>query len=127
MKDDTPNTPIKTLWLNFKLLLKSTLDIREDTNHESTIEEVKAGISIKGQGAWVLIFSILIASAGLNTSSAAVVIGAMLISPLMGPIVGAGFSLAIFDFNLLRKSLKNLLIATVVSLLVATIYFYLSP
>jgi len=67
MENDTPNSPIKSLWINFKLLLKSTLDIREDTNHESTIEEVKAGISIKGQGAWVLIFSILIASAGFKT------------------------------------------------------------
>ncbi|GGD32330.1 DUF389 domain-containing protein [Flavobacterium orientale] len=123
MKDDTPNTPIKTLWLNFKILLKSTLDIREDTNHESTIEEVKAGISIKGQGAWVLIFSILIASAGLNTSSAAVVIGAMLISPLMGPIVGIGLSLGINDVDLMRKAIKNFGIMVVLALFTSFLFF----
>lgn len=123
MENDTPNSPIKSLWINFKLLLKSTLDIREDTNHESTIEEVKAGISIKGQGAWVLIFSILIASAGLNTSSAAVVIGAMLISPLMGPIVGIGLSLGINDVDLMRKAIKNFGIMVVLALFTSFLFF----
>ena len=69
----------------------------------------------------------MVASVGLNVNSTAVVIGAMLISPLMGPIVGAGFGLGIYDFNLLKKALKNLLIATIVGLVVSTIYFYLSP
>ena len=123
MENNQPKIPTKNLWLNFKLLLKSTLDIREDTNHEATIEEVKAGISIKGQGAWVLIFSILIASAGLNTSSTAVVIGAMLISPLMGPIVGIGLSLGINDVDLMRKAIKNFGIMVILALFTSFLFF----
>ncbi|MCB0442946.1 MAG: DUF389 domain-containing protein, partial [Flavobacterium sp.] len=103
--------------------LKSTLDIREDTNHDATIEEVKAGISIKGQGAWVLIFSILIASAGLNTSSTAVVIGAMLISPLMGPIVGIGLSLGVNDVDLMRKAINNFGIMVVLAIFTSFLFF----
>lgn len=91
------------------------------------IENVVKNISFKGANIWILACAILIASVGLNVNSTAVVIGAMLISPLMGPIVGAGFSLATFNFDLLKKSFKNLLIATVVSLAVSTLYFYLSP
>ncbi len=123
MESNQPNTPVKNLWQNFKLLLRSTLDIREDTNHETTIDEVKAGISIKGQGAWVLIFSILIASAGLNTSSPAVVIGAMLISPLMGPIVGIGLSLGINDVDLIRKAIMNFGIMVVLALFTSFLFF----
>ena len=98
-----------------------------EEDKEKVLNNVKANISFRGSNLWILACAIVIASIGLNVNSTAVIIGAMLISPLMGPIVGAGFSLAIFDFGLLRKSLKNLIIATVVSLLVATIYFYLSP
>ena len=78
---------------------------------------------IKGQTAWVLIFSILIASAGLNTSSSAVVIGAMLISPLMGPIMGIGLSLGINDIFLLRKAVKNFGIMVGLSLMTSFLYF----
>ncbi len=94
---------------------------------ETVLEDVKKNISFKGANIWILACAILIASVGLNVNSTAVVIGAMLISPLMGPIVGAGFSLATFNFDLLKKSFKNLLIATVVSLVVSSLYFYLSP
>lgn len=76
---------------------------------------------------WILACAIVIASVGLNVNSTAVVIGAMLISPLMGPIVGAGFALAVFDFELLKRCGKNLLIATIVSLVVSAIYFFISP
>lgn len=94
---------------------------------QKTLDNVKANISFTGSNLWILACAIMVASVGLNVNSTAVIIGAMLISPLMGPIVGAGFALGIYDFSLLRKSLFNLLIATVVSLMVATIYFYLSP
>jgi len=90
-------------------------------------ENVVSNISFRGSNLWILACAIVIASIGLNVNSTAVVIGAMLISPLMGPIVGAGFSLAIYDFNLLERSLKNLLIATLVGLVVATVYFAISP
>ena len=91
------------------------------------LENVKSNISFRGANLWILACAIVIASIGLNVNSTAVIIGAMLISPLMSPIIGAGFSLGIYDFNLFKKSIKNLLIATFVSLAVSTLYFYLSP
>ena len=83
-------------------------DIRSDSDRDATIEAVKKDIPFKGHTAWILIFSIFVASIGLNVSSTAVVIGAMLISPLMGPIVGIGLSVAINDVETLRRSLINL-------------------
>ena len=91
------------------------------------VENVTQNVSFRGANLWILACAILIASVGLNVNSTAVIIGAMLISPLMGPIVGAGFALATYNFNLLKKSIKNLFIATVVSLTVSILYFYLSP
>lgn len=98
-----------------------------EENKKKVLDNVKSNISFRGSNLWILACAIVVASVGLNVNSTAVIIGAMLISPLMGPIVGAGFGLGIYDFNLLKRSLKNLLIATVVSLVVSTIYFYLSP
>jgi uncharacterized hydrophobic protein (TIGR00271 family) len=94
---------------------------------EKVLKNVQSSITFSGANVWVLACAIMIASVGLNVNSTAVVIGAMLISPLMGPIVGAGFALAMFDFKLLRKSLKNLLISTVIGLAVSFIYFLLTP
>ena len=91
------------------------------------LDNVKSNISFRGSNLWILACAIVVASIGLNVNSTAVIIGAMLISPLMGPIIGAGFGLGIYDFTLLKKSLKNLLVATVVSLFVSAIYFYISP
>jgi uncharacterized hydrophobic protein (TIGR00271 family) len=90
-------------------------------------ENVQSNISFKGSNLWILACAIAIASVGLNVNSTAVIIGAMLISPLMGPIVGAGFALGTYDFLLLKKAVKNLFIATIVSLSVSAVYFYLSP
>ncbi|MEA5403312.1 TIGR00341 family protein [Arcicella sp. DC2W] len=98
-----------------------------EEDKQKTLDNVKGNISFTGSNLWILACAIMVASIGLNVNSTAVIIGAMLISPLMGPIVGAGFALGIYDFTLLRKSLFNLLIATVASLIVATLYFYLSP
>lgn len=94
---------------------------------DKVLETVKSNTSFRGSNLWILACAIVIASVGLNVNSTAVIIGAMLISPLMGPIVGTGFALAIYDFDLLKKSGKNLLIATLVSLIVASIYFFVSP
>jgi len=98
-----------------------------EDDRETTLENIRKNISFKGANLWILACAIIVASVGLNVNSTAVIIGAMLISPLMGPIVGAGFALGIYDFTLLKRSLKNLLNATVVSLSVSTLYFYLSP
>ncbi len=98
-----------------------------EEDKKKVLENVFNNISFRGSNLWILACAIIIASVGLNVNSTAVIIGAMLISPLMGPIVGAGFALGTYDFALLKKSMKNLLIATVVSLLVSAVYFYLSP
>jgi uncharacterized hydrophobic protein (TIGR00271 family) len=84
-------------------------------------------VDMRGSNLWVLIFAIFVASIGLNVNSTAVVIGAMLISPLMGPIMGAGYGIGIYDFMLVRRSLKNLSIATFIALSTSTIYFLVSP
>ena len=98
-----------------------------EENKSKVLEDVTSNISFRGSNLWILACAIVVASVGLNVNSTAVIIGAMLISPLMGPIIGAGFGLGIYDFNLLQRSLKNLLVATAVGLLVSTIYFYISP
>ena len=90
-------------------------------------EDVVKNISFRGANLWILACAIFIASIGLNVNSTAVIIGAMLISPLMGPIVGSGFALATYDFDLLKRSAKNLLIATCVGFIVSAFYFYISP
>jgi uncharacterized hydrophobic protein (TIGR00271 family) len=108
--------------------LKDFLNLHQGEDHkEKVLENVIANISFRGANLWILACAIVIASVGLNVNSTAVIIGAMLISPLMGPIVGAGFALGTYDFGLLKKSLKNLLIATLVSLFVSFLYFLLSP
>lgn len=114
-------------WQSIKQFLKELFDIRADTDRDATIDAVKKDISFKGHTAWILIFSIFVASIGLNVSSTAVVIGAMLISPLMGPIVGIGLSVAINDVETLRRSLINLGVMVFLSVLTAFLYFKLSP
>lgn len=94
---------------------------------DKVLENVISNISFRGSNLWILACAIIIASIGLNVNSTAVIIGAMLISPLMGPIVGAGFALGTYNFSLLKKSFKNLVIATLVSLTVSAVYFYVSP
>ncbi|PKP25663.1 MAG: hypothetical protein CVU03_07135 [Bacteroidetes bacterium HGW-Bacteroidetes-2] len=112
---------------SIKIFFTELLDIRHDTDTENTVEAIKKEISFKAHNAWILIFSIFVASIGLNVSSAAVVIGAMLISPLMGPIVGIGMSVAINDVDTLRRSLINLGVMILLSVLTAYLYFLLSP
>lgn len=97
----------------------------EDKN--KVLEAVRANVTFKGANLWILACAIVIASIGLNVNSTAVIIGAMLISPLMGPIVGAGFALGTYNFDLLKKSMRNLLVATLVGLVVSFLYFYVSP
>ena len=92
---------------------------------EEVNSNIQKGIMIRGTNLWVLIFAIFIASLGLNTNSTAVIIGAMLISPLMGPIIGMGYSMGVYDFNLLKESLRNFLVMVVVSLVTSAIFFTL--
>ncbi|MEZ4811543.1 MAG: DUF389 domain-containing protein [Allomuricauda sp.] len=107
--------------------LSELLDIRSNTDPVVTKESIIADIPFKGHTSWILVCSIFIASVGLNANSTAVVIGAMLISPLMGPILGMGMSLAINDIDTLRRSLKNFTVMVVLSVITAFLFFYLFP
>lgn len=99
----------------------------EKENHENVIEAITSGIVFRGTNLWVLILAIFIASLGLNVNSTAVIIGAMLISPLMGPIMGLGLGMGINDLSLLRKAFFNYLLAAAVGLATSTVFFLLSP
>jgi len=116
-----------SIWQNIKKFLSELLDIKSDTDRDATVEAVRADIPFKGHIAWILVFSVFVASIGLNVSSTAVVIGAMLISPLMGPIVGIGLSVAINDATMMRRSFINLGVMVGLSVLTAFIYFTISP
>ncbi len=100
---------------------------RDKSNEHYTIELIKDDVDFRGAKIWILIFAIFIASLGLNVNSTAVIIGAMLISPLMGPIVGFGLGLGIMDLTLIKRALRNLGVMTLISLATATLYFLISP
>lgn len=114
---------IKEVWA----YIKSLASIAEDTDSETTVANIIKGVEFRADNIWVLFFAIIIASVGLNVNSTAVIIGAMLVSPLMGPIMGLGLSIGISDGELLRKSLKNLFIMIVISLVASSFYFLISP
>ncbi|PKO47826.1 MAG: hypothetical protein CVU29_00070 [Betaproteobacteria bacterium HGW-Betaproteobacteria-22] len=111
-----------------KIALRHRFSLIEDKADDAQIDtSIRSGVVLRGTNLWVLMFAILIASIGLNVNSTAVIIGAMLISPLMGPIMGIGYGVGIYDQELIRKSFRNLGIATIISLLVSTVYFLLTP
>ncbi|WP_052162174.1 DUF389 domain-containing protein [Aquabacterium sp. NJ1] len=108
--------------------LSRRFSLQEDKAADDVIDaSLRAGSELKGATAWVLIFAIFIASIGLNVNSTAVIIGAMLVSPLMGPIMGVGYGVGIYDFKLIRKSLLSLAVAATISLLTSTLYFFVTP
>lgn len=108
--------------------MRERFNLDEDKAHEQdTITEIQKGVLFRGTNLWILIFAILVCSIGLDVNSTAVIIGAMLISPLMGPIMGIGLGVGINDFNLIIGALKNLGIAVAISVLASAFYFYVSP
>ncbi|MEM9647062.1 MAG: DUF389 domain-containing protein [Bacteroidota bacterium] len=124
---DEVKKDFKGLLGSIKKFLSELLEIRTNTDAAATKESIIADIPFKGHTSWILISSIFIASVGLNANSTAVVIGAMLISPLMGPILGMGLSLAINDIDTLRRSVKNFTVMVVLSVITAFLFFYLFP
>lgn len=109
-------------------VLNYRFNLDEDkAKEEEIIRSLTKNVEFKGTNLWALIFAIFIASIGLNVNSTAVIIGAMLISPLMGPIMGVGLGAGIFDFQLIKFSLKNLFVAVVISVMTSALYFWLSP
>ncbi|QLE03113.1 DUF389 domain-containing protein [Galbibacter sp. BG1] len=112
---------------SLKKFFEELLDIRNNTDQEATKESIINDIPFKGHTSWILVCSIFIASIGLNANSTAVVIGAMLISPLMGPILGIGMSVAINDIDTLRRSLKNFAVMVILSIITAFLFFKIFP
>ena len=111
--------------LNF---IKNLFLFGEDAaSEQEVIENIERGVDFRGAKLWILVIAVLVASLGLNTNSAAVIIGAMLISPLMGPITGMGLGAGIYDFELLRRSWRNFIVATIFSITTATVYFLITP
>lgn len=108
--------------------LRDRFNLDEDKADEfEIVDSIKRGVEFRGSNLWVLVFAIFIASIGLNVNSTAVIIGAMLISPLMGPIMGIGLGIGTNDFDLIKKAYKNLAIATIISVLTSAFYFLISP
>ena len=117
----------KSLWNYNKLIIDRIVNLADDTDIEGTITNIQGGIVLKGSNLWMLICSTMIACIGLDVNSPAVIIGAMLVSPLMGPILGLGLSVGINDRESMFLSLKNLGVATGLSLMVSVTYFKISP
>lgn len=118
----------RTRWEKVVQEVKRILDITSDKiDPHLTIDQVRQDVDFRGTKLWILICAIFVASLGLNMNSTAVIIGAMLISPLMGPIIGFGTALGIYDFDLLKRSLRNLALTTLFSIVTATIYFIITP
>lgn len=107
--------------------IKELAHLEKDIDHKATIDYINASVEFKGFNLWILALAVIVASVGLNINATAVIIGAMLISPLMGPIHGIGLGVGIMDMELLKKSLKNLGVMVGISLLASTVYFFLSP
>ena len=107
--------------------VKGIASIKEHINISTAQNQIISSIDFRGPNLWILAFAIIIASVGLNVNSISVIIGAMLISPLMGPIMGVGLALGINDTHLLKKSLTNLVIMTGISILASTFFFFISP
>lgn len=127
-----PNVPRSRGELRRSLFIRQFIaeyfDLRRNKEDETiTVENIRNGVEFKGTNLWILIFAIFIASLGLNVNSTAVIIGAMLISPLMGPIMGLGLAIGQNDFELMKRSFKSYLVATLISVTTSTIYFSLTP
>ncbi len=113
---------------DIRAFMKGRFSLDEDrAPRDEVIGTISKGVEFRGVNLWVLIFATMIASLGLNVNSAAVIIGAMLISPIMGPIMGVGVSLGVNDFDLLKKSLRNLTLMFIVAIITSTLYFLVTP
>lgn len=127
MATNNNTSPFRTTLRKIWVIIRNRTQLRDDTDYQTTVESISKSVDFRGVNTWLLFFAIIIASVGLNVNSTAVIIGAMLISPLMGPIIGLGLAVGTMDDDLLRKSLKNLAIMVGISLIASTLYFLISP
>lgn len=114
-------------WNTLKSDIKAITNISDHIDTDAAARSIRSNVAFRGPNVWILAFSIIIASVGLNVNSTAVIIGAMLISPLMGPIIGIGLGLGVNDTKLIRVGLKNLLVMVGISLMASFLYFLLTP
>lgn len=121
------NLNIMGLIQNLKTLIRETINLNGHIDTAAAERSIRNNIEFKGPNAWILAVAVIIASVGLNVNSIPVVIGAMLISPLMGPIFGLGLGLGVSDIQLMKSSGKNLLVMVSISLVVAFLYFLITP
>ena len=116
------------LWAEFRAFMRDRFSLEDDkASQDEVAANISKGTEFRGVNLWVLICATMVASLGLNVNSAAVIIGAMCISPIMGPIMGIGFSLGINDFDLLKKSVRNFVLMFVVAISTSTLFFFISP
>ena len=115
------------IFQNFKNLFMDTVNLAGYIDTETAEKSIRSNIYFRGPNAWILAIATIIASVGLNVNSIPVVIGAMLISPLMGPIFGLGLGLGVNDMNLMKSSGKNLLVMVSISLAASFLYFLITP
>ena len=112
---------------NFTQYLKSLIHFSDEIDYENASTSIRKNIAFKGTNVFILACAIIIASVGLNVNSIPVIIGAMLVSPVMGPILGFGLGLGTEDAQLLKDSLKNLGVMVVISIIASSLFFLLSP
>lgn len=117
----------KSFFQNIWKKIKEIISLSEHVDVLLASESIKKNIVFRGPNAYILAFAVVIASVGLNVNSIPVIIGAMLISPLMGPIIGLGYGLGVNDTGLLKKAALNLLVMVIISILTSSLYFLLSP
>jgi len=121
------NRSVSLVFRQFRHYVVDIVHLREESDETTTVSDIRKNIEFRGANFWTLICAIFIASIGLNTNSTAVIIGAMLISPLMGPIMGAGLALGTNDIDLLKRSLRNLSIAVLAAVITSALYFLITP
>jgi uncharacterized hydrophobic protein (TIGR00271 family) len=125
--DNSMRNKLLRFGVTIKEFVETTMNLAEDANIEAAMETIKKDMVFRGHNVWILICSILVASIGLNLNSAAVIIGAMLISPLMGPILAIGMAIGTNDWDLLKRGWKNFGIMVIISMITSTLYFLITP
>jgi uncharacterized hydrophobic protein (TIGR00271 family) len=126
-KERSPSIPLLRIWVSLRQFVRETMDLHWEAQVDGTGEIIRKDMIFRGHVVWVLVCSIFIASIGLNTNSPAVIIGAMLISPLMGPILAIGLAIGTNDMRLLRRALKNFAVMVLVAMITSTLYFLITP
>lgn len=127
LTEETKTGPEMTPGGNIAKWFQDFLDLREGSDREGAVQSISSGKLMRGSNAWMLVCSIMIASLGLNLNSGAVIIGAMLISPLMNPILGVGLGIGTNDRDMLWQSLVNFGVSIIIALVTSIIYFSLTP